>query len=167
MPLSEQEQRLLEEMERSLYHNDADFVATVSSRTGKTNYRSLILGILVGILGVAVLIGGDPPTGGRRNRVRGDVRRCAGCRRAAALIGSRRGRCGVGARPCTCPQQQSVHGSTQRALGKAPRKQGLTFATTQHNRPSRAGFFVPCMSRDRWPGKFFLVLVEGYVINHA
>jgi hypothetical protein len=27
MPLSEQEQRLLEEMERSLYHNDADFVA--------------------------------------------------------------------------------------------------------------------------------------------
>ena len=58
MPLSEQEQRLLEEMERSLYHNDADFVATVSSRTGKTNYRSLILGILVGILGVAVLFGG-------------------------------------------------------------------------------------------------------------
>ena len=29
MPLSEQEQRLLEEMERNLYKNDADFVATV------------------------------------------------------------------------------------------------------------------------------------------
>ncbi len=28
MPLSEQEQRLLEEMERSLYQNDADFVPT-------------------------------------------------------------------------------------------------------------------------------------------
>ncbi|WP_375389251.1 DUF3040 domain-containing protein, partial [uncultured Amnibacterium sp.] len=29
MPLSEQEQRLLDEMERSLYHGDADFVASV------------------------------------------------------------------------------------------------------------------------------------------
>ena len=35
MPLSEQEQRLLEEMERSLYHNDADFVATVGKRGGR------------------------------------------------------------------------------------------------------------------------------------
>ena len=31
MPLSEQEQRLLEEMERSLYHNDADFVSAVGA----------------------------------------------------------------------------------------------------------------------------------------
>ena len=30
MPLSEQEQRLLEEMERSLYQNDSDFVARVT-----------------------------------------------------------------------------------------------------------------------------------------
>ncbi|MET0713865.1 MAG: DUF3040 domain-containing protein, partial [Mycetocola sp.] len=32
MPLSEQEQRLLDEMERNLYRNDADFVSTVGDR---------------------------------------------------------------------------------------------------------------------------------------
>jgi len=58
MPLSEQEQRLLEEMERSLYHNDADFVATVSSRRGKPNYTVVVLGILLGLAGVATLVAG-------------------------------------------------------------------------------------------------------------
>ena len=58
MPLSEQEQRLLEEMERSLYQNDADFVATVSQRRGKTNYTVLAVGVLIGVLGIATLIGG-------------------------------------------------------------------------------------------------------------
>ena len=53
MPLSEQEQRLLEEMERSLYHNDADFVATVGAEGGKPNYRSIVVGILVAIAGIA------------------------------------------------------------------------------------------------------------------
>jgi len=58
MPLSEQEQRLLEEMERSLYQNDADFVATVSQRRGKTNYTVLAVGVLIAVVGVATLIGG-------------------------------------------------------------------------------------------------------------
>ncbi|WP_150306476.1 DUF3040 domain-containing protein [Planctomonas psychrotolerans] len=58
MPLSEQEQRLLEEMERSLYHNDADFVATVSGRRGKPNYTSLVVGVLVFVLGIAALATG-------------------------------------------------------------------------------------------------------------
>ena len=58
MPLSEQEQRLLEEMERSLYQNDADFVATVSPRSGRTNYTMVVVGILVGILGIATLVAG-------------------------------------------------------------------------------------------------------------
>jgi hypothetical protein len=58
MPLSEQEQRLLEEMERSLYHNDADFVATVGARQGRPSVRTIIVGILIGILGVAVIVGG-------------------------------------------------------------------------------------------------------------
>jgi hypothetical protein len=58
MPLSEHEQRLLEEMERSLYHNDADFVATVGNRGGRRNYRTIVIGILVALLGVAVIIGG-------------------------------------------------------------------------------------------------------------
>lgn len=58
MPLSEQEQRLLEEMERSLYHNDADFVATVGTRQGRPNVRTIIIGILIGIVGVAVIVAG-------------------------------------------------------------------------------------------------------------
>ena len=58
MPLSEQEQRLLEEMERSLYHNDADFVAAVTSHQGKPTYSAIVGGVLVGVLGVAVLITG-------------------------------------------------------------------------------------------------------------
>lgn len=58
MPLSEQEQRLLEEMERSLYQNDADFVATVSGRRGRPNYTQIVLGSLLAIAGVASLVAG-------------------------------------------------------------------------------------------------------------
>jgi hypothetical protein len=58
MPLSEQEQRLLEEMERSLYQNDADFVATTSLRRGKPNYTILVVGVLIAVLGIATLVGG-------------------------------------------------------------------------------------------------------------
>jgi len=58
MPLSEHEQRLLEEMERSLYHNDADFVATVGGRRGRPAYRSIVLGILITVVGIACLIVG-------------------------------------------------------------------------------------------------------------
>lgn len=58
MPLSEQEQRLLEEMERSLYQNDADFVAAVHPRSGKVNYTLLVGGVLIAVLGVATLVTG-------------------------------------------------------------------------------------------------------------
>src|SRR5580698_10570 len=58
MPLSEQEQRLLEEMERSLYHNDADYVAGGGGHRGKPTYSRVVLGVLVGILGVAIMITG-------------------------------------------------------------------------------------------------------------
>jgi hypothetical protein len=58
MPLSEQEQRLLEEMERGLYQNDADFVATVSQRRGKPNYTVVVIGALLGVLGIATLLVG-------------------------------------------------------------------------------------------------------------
>lgn len=58
MPLSEQEQRLLEEMERSLYHNDADFVATVGATRLRPSYRSIALGVLLVVAGIALLIAG-------------------------------------------------------------------------------------------------------------
>src|SRR5690606_833967 len=56
MPLSEQEQRLLEEMERSLYQNDADFVATVSQRRGRPNYTLVVVGALLALVGIATLV---------------------------------------------------------------------------------------------------------------
>ncbi|HEV7957051.1 MAG: uncharacterized protein JWL94_1729 [Microbacteriaceae bacterium] len=58
MPLSEHEQRLLEEMERNLYQNDADFVATVGSHRGKPNYTLIVVGILVAILGIGIIVTG-------------------------------------------------------------------------------------------------------------
>ncbi|WP_052129316.1 DUF3040 domain-containing protein [Clavibacter michiganensis] len=58
MPLSEQEQRLLEEMERSLYRNDADFVATVSGRRSRPNYTMVVVGVLIIVLGIAALAAG-------------------------------------------------------------------------------------------------------------
>ncbi|MEO7147173.1 MAG: DUF3040 domain-containing protein [Terrimesophilobacter sp.] len=58
MPLSEQEQRLLEEMERGLYSNDADFVATISNGSSRPNYRMIVIGILVGVVGVVTIVVG-------------------------------------------------------------------------------------------------------------
>jgi len=58
MPLSEQEQRLLEEMERSLYHNDADFVASVGVSRLRPNYRSIAIGVLLAVVGIVALIAG-------------------------------------------------------------------------------------------------------------
>ena len=58
MPLSEHEQRLLDEMERSLYQNDADFVAKVGGARVRPSYRSVVLGILLAVVGVGVLLTG-------------------------------------------------------------------------------------------------------------
>lgn len=58
MPLSEQEQRLLDEMERHLYQNDADFVASVSGARARPTARSITLGVLVAVVGLAVLVTG-------------------------------------------------------------------------------------------------------------
>ncbi|CAN5331050.1 spore wall synthesis complex protein [soil metagenome] len=58
MPLSDEEQRLLEEMERSLYHNDADDVTTVGAPRGRANYTAIALGIIAGVVGIALLLVG-------------------------------------------------------------------------------------------------------------
>jgi len=58
MPLSEQEQRLLDEMERSLYHNEADDVTTVGARRGRASYTAVLLGVLAGLVGIVLLIVG-------------------------------------------------------------------------------------------------------------
>jgi Protein of unknown function (DUF3040) len=92
MPLSEQEQRLLDEMERHLMHNDADVVT--ASRDGRSfSYRNIVYGtilvlaglgglivgvstqlIVVGVIGFIVMLGGvvlavAPARGGSRRRL--------------------------------------------------------------------------------------------------
>lgn len=58
MALSEHEQRLLDEMERGLYQSEADVMHTGAGRQRRTNYRSLVLGIVLVLVGVGVLVGG-------------------------------------------------------------------------------------------------------------
>jgi len=57
MPLSEQEQRLLDEMERHLMNKDADIVS--ASRDGRTlSYRNIVYGTILVLLGLGGLIVG-------------------------------------------------------------------------------------------------------------
>lgn len=58
MALSEHEQRLLDEMERVFYQSEADVMQTPRASRRRVNYRSLVLGIIVVLVGVGVLIGG-------------------------------------------------------------------------------------------------------------
>ena len=56
MPLSEHEQRLLDEMERNLYGSKAD---VHPARTGgRPSYRSLVIGIIVLLVGIVGLVVG-------------------------------------------------------------------------------------------------------------
>jgi hypothetical protein len=57
VPLSEHEQRLLDEMERNLYGGDADVVSARGARL-RPNYRFVTLGAIVAVVGVAVMIVG-------------------------------------------------------------------------------------------------------------
>lgn len=56
MALSEHEQRMLEEMERSLYSSDSDVMSTTPVVTHRPNYRAIVLGAVLAIVGVGVLL---------------------------------------------------------------------------------------------------------------
>jgi len=58
MGLSEREQQLLDDMERRLYQSEADVVQSRPGGPRRVNLRSLVLGILLGLVGVAVMIVG-------------------------------------------------------------------------------------------------------------
>ncbi|MBK0421518.1 DUF3040 domain-containing protein [Leucobacter sp. CSA2] len=58
MALSEHEQRLLDEMERGFYQSEADVMQTATGARRRVNYRSLVLGIVVVVVGIGVLVGG-------------------------------------------------------------------------------------------------------------
>lgn len=58
MPLSEHEQRMLDEIESALYADDPKFASSVR-KTGATGARRPgVLVVLLGIVGVALLVGG-------------------------------------------------------------------------------------------------------------
>jgi hypothetical protein len=57
MPLSEQEQRLLDEMERQLLHSDADVVGAPGSGRG-LSYRRIVYGSVLVLLGLGGLVAG-------------------------------------------------------------------------------------------------------------
>ncbi len=61
MPLSEQEQRLLDEMERHLMRNDADVVS--APREGQSlSYRNIVYGAILVLVGIGGLIVGVSTT---------------------------------------------------------------------------------------------------------
>jgi hypothetical protein len=59
VPLSEHEQRLLEQMERALYAEDPKFATSLrSSGPRPGSRRKAVVGVLVGIAGLALLVAG-------------------------------------------------------------------------------------------------------------
>lgn len=57
MPLSEHEQRLLEQMERQLYADDPRFASTMRGRGGGSG-RRLVLAVLAGVVGLGLIVVG-------------------------------------------------------------------------------------------------------------
>lgn len=63
MPLSEHEQRLLEQMERALYAEDPKFASSLrSSRGGRASRGHAALGVLAVLAGLGLLIAGVATT---------------------------------------------------------------------------------------------------------
>lgn len=58
MPLSEHEQRLLDEMERGLYGREADVVHAPTSESLRPNYRAIVAGVLIAAVGLGALVTG-------------------------------------------------------------------------------------------------------------
>lgn len=59
MPLSEHEQRLLEQMERALYAEDPKFATSLrNTSAGRASRGRAALGVLILIAGMAMLLGG-------------------------------------------------------------------------------------------------------------
>lgn len=58
MPLSEHEQRLLDEMERNLYQNEADVVSTAGMGRRAPNYTAIASGAVLGAAGLGVMLTG-------------------------------------------------------------------------------------------------------------
>lgn len=58
MPLSEHEQRMLDEMERNLYGRDSDVHAAPAGGMSRPNYRAILVGVILGLSGLGLILGG-------------------------------------------------------------------------------------------------------------
>lgn len=58
MPLSEHEQKLLDQMERALYAEDPRFATQMKGARGSTNRRRIIVGVCVAVVGLALVLAG-------------------------------------------------------------------------------------------------------------
>ncbi|KAB1643973.1 DUF3040 domain-containing protein [Gulosibacter chungangensis] len=58
MALSEQEQRLLEEMERSLYQNDADVMSTTPKGGQMASAKAITIIVLSVVVGLGIVVAG-------------------------------------------------------------------------------------------------------------
>ncbi len=58
MPLSEHEQKLLEQMERALYAEDPRFASHMKGSAHSPNRRRVIVGVCVALAGLAVVVAG-------------------------------------------------------------------------------------------------------------
>lgn len=58
MALSDREQRLLDEMERNLYHSEADVLSTSKSESRRPQYRAIVIGVVISVVGLGVLMAG-------------------------------------------------------------------------------------------------------------
>ena len=59
MPLSEHEQRLLDQLEQQLHAEDPKFAHALSTAPSRAmSTRNIVIGVLIGIAGLLVLLGG-------------------------------------------------------------------------------------------------------------
>lgn len=58
MALSEREQRMLDEMERHLYQSEADVLRTESASVRRPNYRAIVIGVVIAVIGLAAILAG-------------------------------------------------------------------------------------------------------------
>ena len=58
MPLSEHEQRMLDEMERNLYGRDSDVHAAPAGGMPRPNYRAILVGVILSLSGLGLILGG-------------------------------------------------------------------------------------------------------------
>ena len=58
MALSEREQRMLDEMERNLYQNEADIVSTRGATSRHINYRAVAIGTVIAVVGLGLMLWG-------------------------------------------------------------------------------------------------------------